>query len=139
MADLAFFLSAAAAHPDFKRDALSFVHGGHAERIHLAGHAPRVKVERVLTRLLSASPDLEIEQVSLRARSGCSDFTGQLVATTPAGEHRVDFVWCCAWRAEQEGWTDCFGFWDQQRAAREFGWDCFRTWEVVATPVAVVE
>jgi len=134
MADLLPFLDAAAAHPEFKRDVLSYVRGGNAERIQVDGHAPRVKVERVLTQFLSAHPGLEAERMSLRGRSGCSDFTGELVAVTPHGEHRVRFTWCCAWRAEQEGWRDCFGFWDQQRAAREFGWDCFREWEVLATP-----
>jgi hypothetical protein len=44
------------------------------------------------------------------------------------GEHRIAFTWCCAWRAQQEGWRDCFGFWDQARAAREFGWRCFARW-----------
>jgi len=133
MADLLPFLDAAAAHPDFKRDVLAYIHGGAAERIQLDGHAPRVKVERVLTQLFSAHPTLAVERVALRARSGCSDFTGELVAYTAAGEHRVRFTWCCAWRAEQEGWRDCFGFWDQQRAAREFGWDCFQTWEPVGS------
>ena len=128
MADLHPYLDAAAAHPDFKREVLTFIGGGSSERIDLQGYAPRVKVERVLTQLLSAHPDLAIERIAMRARSGCSDFTGELVAYTTAAEHRFEFTWCCAWRAEQEGWRDCFGFWDQQRAAREFGWDCFKTW-----------
>ena len=128
MADLDPYLAAAAAHPDFKRDVTSFIHGGPAERIELQGHAPRVKVERVLTQLLSAHGDLAIERVAMRARSGCSDFTGELSVFTADAVHQVEFTWCCAWRAEQEGWRDCFGFWDQQRAAREFGWDCFKAW-----------
>ena len=132
MSDLAPFLDAAAAHPEFKRELLEYVRGGSSSRIALEGHAPRVKVERVLTQLLSAHPDLPIERVTLRGRSGCSDFTGQLVAVASNGEHRFNFVWCCAWRAEQEGWRDYFGFWDQARAAQEFGWDCFQTWEVTA-------
>lgn len=131
MADLAPYLDAAAAHPDFKVDVLSFLQGGTSERIVLDGHAPRVKVERVLMQLFSAHPDLQVERIALRARSGCSDFTGELVAVTDGVEHRFRFTWCCAWRAEQEGWRDCFGFWDQQRAAREYGWDCFRIWEQV--------
>jgi hypothetical protein len=134
MADLLPFLDAAAAHPDFKSEVLSYIRGGDATRISLDGYAPRVKVERVLTQLLSAHPDLTVERVALRARSGCSDFTGELVAFTTDGEHRFKFVWCCAWRAEQEDWRDCFGFWDQQRAAREFGWDCFKTWSPMGVP-----
>lgn len=128
MADLDPYLAAAAAHPDFKRDVDAFVRGGPAERIALQGFAPRVKVERVLTQLLRAHPDLPIERVALRAQSGCSDFTGELTVFTRDAVHQTSFTWCCAWRAEQEGWRDCFGFWDQQRAAREFGWDCFKSW-----------
>jgi hypothetical protein len=132
MPDLTPYLDAAAAHPDFKAEVLTFVHGGPADRIVLDGYAPRVKVERVLTQLLHAHPELEIERVRLRAQSGCSDFSGELVAVAGDAEHRFAFTWCCAWRAEQEGWKDYYGFWDQARAAREFGWKCFSRWEVVA-------
>ena len=45
------------------------------------------------------------------------------------------FTWCCRWRAEQEGWKDYFGFPDQIRAAREFGWDCFQRWSESAGDV----
>lgn len=138
MADIDPYLAAAAAHPDFKRDVDAFVRGGDAARIELHGFAPRVKVERVLTQLLSAHPGLAIERVALRARSGCSDFTGELSVVTADAVHQVAFTWCCAWRAEQEGWRDCFGFWDQQRAAREFGWDCFREWQMIGAPAAHV-
>jgi hypothetical protein len=134
MSDLRPYLDAAAAHPDFKRDVLDFVRGAESTRVTIDGHAPRVKVERVLTQLLSANPALRVERVHLRARSGCSDFTGELVAHAGDIEHRFSFTWCCAWRAEQQGWRDYFGFWDQARAAREFGWDCFRSWERVEMP-----
>lgn len=124
------YLDAAAAHPEFKRELLDFVRGGDTERIALEGYAPRVKVERVLTQLLHAHPTLPVERVRVNARSGCSDFTGELVAiTTDSEEHRFSFTWCCSWKAEQQGWRDYFGFWDQARAAREFGWDCFQRWE----------
>jgi hypothetical protein len=129
MPELLPYLDAASAHPDFKRELIEFVQGGTATRIDLAGYTPRVKVERVLTQLLHAEPTLEVERVHISARSGCSDFTGLLTVQTPHGEHRFDFTWCCAWRAEQEGWRDCFGFWDQARAAREYGWRCFSRWE----------
>lgn len=125
------YLEAAAAHPDFKRDVLEYLNGGVSQRITLEGHAPRVKVARVLTQLLHAHPALPVERIRLHARSGCSDFSGQLTVVAGAHEHKIDFVWCCAWKAEQEGWKDCFGFWDQMRAAREHGWQCFRTWETV--------
>ena len=130
MPDLLPYLDAAAAHPDFKADVLAFV-GGHpaASRIQLDGHAPRVKVERLLTQLLHAHPDLPVERVRVRGRSGCSDFSGEVSVFAADVEHRFAFTWCCAWRAEQEGWRDCFGFWDQARAAREFGFRCFSRWE----------
>jgi hypothetical protein len=133
MPDLLPYLDAAAANPEFKRELLDFVRGGEAQRIELHGYAPRVKVERVLTQLFHAHPDLAIERVRLSGRSGCSDFTGEIVAvTSDHAEHRFTFTWCCSWKAEQEGWKDCFGFWDQQRAAREFGWRCFQKWESVS-------
>ena len=127
------YLDAAAANPEFKRELLEFVHGGDATRIELHGYAPRVKVERVLTQLLHDRPELPVERVRLSARSGCSDFTGEIVAvTSDDAEHRFSFTWCCSWKAEQVGWKDCFGFWDQARAAREFGWRCFQKWESVS-------
>lgn len=129
MPELTAYLTAAAADADFKRDMLAYLGGGATSRIQLDGHAPRVKVERVLTQLLHAEPQLEVERVQLRARSGCSDFSGELLVMAGDTQRRFAFTWCCAWRAEQEGWRDCFGFWDQARAAREFGWDCFQRWE----------
>jgi hypothetical protein len=129
MPDILPYLAAAAAHPDFKRDVLEFVRGASTPRIELEGYAPRIKIERVLTQLFHARPDLAVERIHVKAASGCSDFSGEITAFTIDAEHRYRFEWCCAWRAEQEGWKDCFGFWDQTRAAREFGWQCFRTWE----------
>lgn len=129
MPDLLPFLEAADVHPDFRNDVLNFVRGGAAPRIELRGRAPRVKVERVLTQLLRTHPTLPVDRIQLEATSGCSDFTGVLVAWAGETEHRYRFSWCCSWKAEQEGWRDCFGFWDQARAAREFGWDCFQQWE----------
>ncbi len=132
MPDLLPYLDAAAAHPDFKADVITFVRGGETPRIRLDGHAPRVKVERLLTQLLHAHPDLPVERVHVSGRSGCSDFVGELTVFAGDAEHRFAFTWCCAWRAEQEGWKDCFGFWDQARAAREYGWRCFSRWEAVS-------
>ena len=122
-------LDAAAAHPDLKREVLEYLRGAETSRIEIDGHAPRVKVERVLTQLFHAQPELPIETIRVRGRSGCSDFVGELVVTSANAEHTFTFEWCCAWKAEQEGWRDYFGFWDQARAAREFGWNCFRRWE----------
>ena len=129
MPDLLPFLDAASAHPALKRDVLDFVNGSTPERIELVGYAPRVKVERVLTQLFHAHPALPVERIKLSGRSGCSDFSGEVTAFVGEVEHRFRFTWCCSWKAEQEGWKDYFGFWDQARAAREFGWQCFQTWE----------
>jgi hypothetical protein len=130
MPELIPFLDAAAAHPEFKREVLDFVRqGAPAKRIELQGYAPRVKVERVVTQLLHEHPNLRIERVRISARSGCSDYTGEIVAFEGEVEHRFAFTWCCSWRARQLDWKDCFGFWDQTRAAREFGWRCFEKWE----------
>ncbi|MDB4916803.1 MAG: hypothetical protein JWM95_4447 [Gemmatimonadetes bacterium] len=129
MPDLIPFLDAAAAHPEFKREVLEFVRGANAPRIELVGYAPRIKVERVLTQLLHEEPTLPVERIRVKAASGCSDFSGELTVYAGETERSFRFTWCCAWRAEQEGWKDCFGFWDQMRAAREFGWECFQTWE----------
>jgi hypothetical protein len=129
MPHLKMYLDAAAAHPEFKSDVLRFVQGEVPPRIELEGYAPRVKVERVLTQIFHAHPELPIERVSLRGRSGCSDFTGDVTIYAGDAKHRFAFTWCCAWRAEQQGWKDCFGFWDQGRAAREFGFRCFSRWE----------
>ena len=116
----------------FKSAVRDFLRGAPADLIDVRGYAPRVKVERVLAQLLAAEPTLPIERVTLSGRSGCSDFTGELTVVANGLPHVVTFAWDCRWRAEQEGWTDYFGFPDQIRAAREFGWDCFARWDVRA-------
>ena len=131
-------LDASSATPDFKADVAAFSMGQPAPRIGVLGYAPRVKVERVLTQLLHAEPDLAIESVQVEGLSGCSDFTGVAEVVAAGETHRFAFTWCCRWRAEQEGWTDYFGFPDQIRAAREFGWDCFQQWEVIPAPELIL-
>jgi hypothetical protein len=91
-------------------------------------YAPHVKVTRLLAQLLASHPALEIEEITIDAYSGCSDFVGTLVVRCVDGERRFGFTWDCRWRAEQEGWIDCFGLPDQMRAAQEFGWQCFQHW-----------
>ncbi len=81
--------------------------------------------------VLTAESHLRIEHVSLNGRSGCSDFVGTVRLETGTEAHVFEFAWNCRWRAEQEGWTDCFGFPDQIRAAREYDWQCFERWEPV--------
>ena len=89
---------------------------------------PAVKVERVLTQLLSELPDARIERIEIDARSGCSDFGGALTVHADGAVRVFDFVWDCRWRASEEGWRDHWGEPDQIRAAREFGWRCFAIW-----------
>jgi hypothetical protein len=113
----------------FKHAVRSYCAGKRAERIRVDGFAPNIKVQRLLTHILSTESHLPIEQVSLFGRSGCSDFVGTVKLQTATETHVYNFVWDCRWRAEQEGWTDCFGFPDQIRAAREYDWRCFERWE----------
>ncbi|MBA3891990.1 MAG: hypothetical protein H0X64_15840 [Gemmatimonadaceae bacterium] len=117
----------------FKQDVLRFSAGEEPTVIEVLGYAPRVKVERVLIQMLNAEPELVVRSVKVRGASGCSDFSGEATVETPTGQRTFAFSWCCRWRAESEGWKDYFGFPDQIRAAREFGWDCFQRWAEVAS------
>ena len=124
-------LATSNAAENFKRAVRSFCETGAADPIQVEGFAPRIKVRRVLTQVLASEPELAIERIALRARSGCSDFVGTVQVHTASETRVFEFVWDCRWRAEQEGWTDCFGFPDQIRAAREYDWRCFLRWEPV--------
>ena len=113
------------------------------ERITFDRLSPPVKVERMLTKALVEYPDLAIESIEVRGSSGCEFFRGTAIIRTADEERHVRFHWDCKWKAEQQGWADYFGVPDQARAAREFGYDCFRSWEVekvvALEPVLVVE
>jgi hypothetical protein len=113
------------------RDALTAFARSHSpnERVQYDPRAcPPVKVERALTQLLATRPDLEIDRVEIQGESGCEYFRGSMRVVSSESELQVRFRWDCRWRAEQQGWRDAFGFPDQIRAAREFGFDCFRDW-----------
>jgi hypothetical protein len=99
------------------------------DAIHVDGYAPYVKLQRVILHMLASEPHLPVERVAVRARSGCSDFVGMIQVQTATESCAFEFVWDCRWRAEQEGWVDYFGFPDQSRAAREYGWRCFQHWQ----------
>jgi hypothetical protein len=129
LTELEQILAQSRAAETFKMAVRSYCARQPADRIRVDGFAPTVKVQRLLAQVLSAEPHLPIERICLRGRSGCSDFVGTVEVHTPAERHIYDFVWDCRWRAEQEGWTDCFGFPDQIRAAREYDWKCFERWE----------
>lgn len=114
----------------FREAVTAFFRGGAAsDRLRFHPRCPAVKVERTLIKTLEAYPELPIDAVELDAQSGCEYFRGT-VTIHAAGETRtVAFDWDCRWKAEEMGWTDWFGYPDQARAAREFGYACFRTWE----------
>ena len=128
LGELEKILEASRAADAFKKAVRQYVANGQTDQIRVEGFAPHVKVKRLLTHVLSAEGHLPIERVSLRGRSGCSDFVGTVQLHTASGTHVYEFVWDCRWRAEQEGWLDCFGFPDQIRAAREYDWRCFQHW-----------
>ena len=127
--DLAALLIGSRATDSFKSDVLALAQGRRSARtVEWSGASPPVKVLRVLAHLVEQNPDLPIERVRVQGWSGCSDYRGSVHVETGSGERAFDFVWCCRWRAREEGWTDPFGFPDQMRAAREFGHRCFERW-----------
>jgi hypothetical protein len=131
------FLANSRATEPFKQAVESYSKGQRAvDRIQIEGKAPRIKVLRVLKQMLATEPELDIERIRLRGESGCSDFVGVLEVETATGVRAYEFVWDCRWRAEQEGWSDYFGFPDQIRAAQELDWQCFAKWEA-RLPAAV--
>ena len=130
-------LGRSAARPAFQQAIEIFLATGRpGPRLRFNTDAPPIKVARVVTRLLEAHPELEIEEVEIRGHSACELFAGQLRVRTPEGEYLVEFEWNCRWKAEELGWVDYFGLPDQSRAAREFDHDCFRIWE--SSPVQLV-
>ena len=125
-------LDRSAASAPFREALQQFLRDGRAsERIAFGPGCPPVKVERTLTKVLVEYPALAIESIEIRGTSGCELFRGEMRIRTADEERHVAFHWDCKWRAEQEGWRDWFGFPDQSRAAREFGWNCFRAWDEV--------
>ena len=134
MPDITRYLEGSRAAAEFKSDVLAYAEHRAVGRVHVEPNAPRVKVLRVVTQLLTALPDEPIERVVVCGQSGCSDFRGSLTMVAAGAERTFDFVWDCAWRAEQEGWVDYYGYPDQIRAAREFGWRCFAAWSERAGP-----
>jgi len=126
--ELETLLARSRAHENFKAAVRAYCTRGKAARIRVDSFIPPVKVQRLLKHMLATEPDLPINGVAVSGSSGCSDFIGTVEAKTHSTTHVFEFGWCCRWRAEQEGWTDYFGFPDQIRAAEEFDWRCFHTW-----------
>ncbi|MGF1572010.1 MAG: hypothetical protein ACFCU1_02970 [Sumerlaeia bacterium] len=128
------FLEGSAATESFVSALQTFHETGKPDGVIISSNpgAPAVKVARVIQKLLEAHPDWAVAGVNVIGQSGCSDFRGKLHVTLNGGEQKtINFVWDCAWRAQQEGWKSYFGDPDQQRAAREFGYQCFETFNVV--------
>jgi hypothetical protein len=128
---LAGILDESSATPDFKAAVISVSTRTRTPLVTSARPVPHVKIVRLLTHLLDAEPELEISSVRIHADSGCSDLIGVIDVTCIDGARRFSFEWDCAWRAHEMGWTDCFGFPDQMRAAREYDWRCFKSWQAV--------
>ena len=128
MQELETLLARSRAHEQFKADVRAYYTRGEAARIRVDSYLPPLKVQRLLKQMLATEPDLPIDGVAVSGSSGCSDFHGTVEAKAHSATHVFEFGWCCRWRAEQEGWTDYFGYPDQIRAAQEFDWRCFHTW-----------
>src|SRR5881394_3452466 len=115
-------LEASLADPAFKADVHAYAAFQRSDRMIVLGHAPRVKVLRVVSQLLHREPALRIESARIRGTAGCADFRGEVAVTVDGEERRWEFVWDCRWRAREAGLLDGLGYPDQSRAAREFGW-----------------
>jgi hypothetical protein len=120
---------------DAFRDAVTrFVRDGRPnERLAFNRDCPAIKVERTLVRALEEYPELQVESIEIHGTSGCEFFRGVMDVHTAAEVRRVSFHWDCKWKAQEMGWHDYFGFPDQTRAAREFPYACFRTWNEEGT------
>lgn len=120
-------LAVSAATERFKQAVHDLEAGRPQDAISHNRQTPPVKALRVALKVLEEHPDEPIDALRIEARSNCSALIGE--AAISPGAWRVRFEWDCAWRAETLGWRDAFGFPDQIRAAREYGYQCFRTFE----------
>jgi len=127
--DISTLLNASAATAEFRQSVEALENGRPGPKIIYNPGVPPVKALRAISKLLEEEPALAIDSVNIQATSGCSDFVGTIDVN--GGEARFSFVWDCAWRAKQQGYDDHFGYPDQIRAAREFGYQCFKKFERV--------
>jgi hypothetical protein len=125
--DISTLLAASSATQEFKDAVTQLQQGRTSDRIAYNPGVPPVKALRAISKLLEEEPALAIDSVNIQANSGCSDFVGTIDVN--GGEVRFKFVWDCAWRAKAQGYEDHFGYPDQIRAAREFGYQCFKKFE----------
>ena len=139
MTEIEQILAQSEATESFKADVRRFMARGASRTIQAPPYAPTVKVMRLLAQLLANEPELPVERVRIQGTAGCSDFVGVVEVEYEDTSRRFEFIWDCRWRAQQEGWTDYFGFPDQIRAASEFGWQCFRVWRELEPVAEAVE
>ena len=126
VAALKALLEASAATPEFKSACMDLEIGRSHPAISVGRGLPAVKALRATMKLLEEEPTLALERIEVTGQSGCSDFEGSIFAQP--GDVHINFRWDCAWRANQMGYKDAFGYPDQIRAARQFGYQCFETW-----------
>ncbi len=124
-------INSSSATDSFKKTVIQFQHQqAPTAQIRFRSSNPPIKVLRVILGLLERFPELEVSDVDVDGVSGCSDYRGKI--SINSGEKTFDFVWDCAWKASEMGWKDYFGDPDQIRAARTFGFRCFKEFEEIA-------
>lgn len=126
-------LAASQAEAAFKAAVRSFEAGSLSPLISFFAGAPRVKVLRVVMKILHEYPDEPIKKIHVEGRSGCATFAG--LATIQPGDKSFRFAWDCAWRANVSQLTNIWGIPDQVRAAREYGYQCFRGFEEIKAEI----
>lgn len=120
-----------AATDDFKQAIHIFTEGLETDLLTYSKGAPRIKVLRVIMKLLETFPSEAISHLDVQAVSSCSGFEGHL--TFGPARTKVKFNWDCRWKAEQEDMMAWYGMPDQTKAAQIFGYQCFKTFEAVAS------
>ncbi|NIT73177.1 hypothetical protein GWO43_20305 [candidate division KSB1 bacterium] len=113
----------------FKDAVRRFADGEKSELIKHAPGAPPVKIMRVLMKLLEEYPGEPITNVTIDGQSTCSAYHGTL--TFGPKQTKIRFNWDCSWKAREAGFTTWYGAPDQTKAAQQYGYQCFETFEEV--------
>lgn len=120
-------LRQSAASHEFKAAVRSLEAGDldHARRrIAFGPGEPPTKVLYAVLQVLDAHPDLPVESARVDGFVKPTEYTGEIILQ-PDSVH-FSFVWDPKWKAEQMGWVTPTGQPSHSRAAREFGYQCFR-------------
>ncbi|MCA9732445.1 MAG: hypothetical protein H6696_13070 [Deferribacteres bacterium] len=88
---------------------------------------PALKVFRSIMKLLETHPEIIIEAVVVGGHSGCANFIGT-IEVQPDGR-KFGFNWNCQWRARENDVKNAWGMPDQIKAAYDFGYQCFQSFE----------